>query len=301
MDNRAEIQDFLSSRRGRVQPQDVGLPGPERRRRVPGLKREEVALLAGVSVDYYARLERGQLRGVSDQVLEAIADALRLDEAERTHLRDLAAAAGASPRRQRQRPTPTAKVRASVVTLLESMTVPAYVRDARFDILAANQACVALYDGVLRAEALPLNLARFIFLDARSHALYRDWDEVAEATVASLRAQAGRDPMDKPLTDLIGELMARSHPFATAWAKHDVGRHSTALKRLRNAEVGDLELTGDALELSADGLTVIVYTAAAGSADEEKLRLLCSWNGSAPRDDAVVHHGSHVAEHPPAR
>ncbi|HEY3544975.1 MAG TPA: helix-turn-helix transcriptional regulator [Propionicimonas sp.] len=282
MDNRREISDFLTSRRARVRPQDTGLPAHDDRRRVPGLKREEVALLAGVSVDYYARLERGQLGGVSVQVLDAIGDALKLDEAERQHLRDLADAAASPERKLRTRTRKAPSLRPSVHALLAGMTgVPAYVRNARMDILAANDLCRALYDGILDSAEQPVNLARFVFLDGRAHGFFLDWDEVADGTVGTLRAEAGRNPLDKPLTDLIGELSARSHPFATKWAQHNVRLHRTANKRLRNSVVGELELTGDALELAGEGLTIIAYTAEPGSAAEEKLRLLASWRRTA--------------------
>ena len=277
VDNRREISEFLTSRRGRVRPQDSGLPAHDARRRVPGLKREEVALLAGVSVDYYARLERGRLGGVSAAVLDAIADALKLDEAERAHLRDLADAAAAPERKLRTR-TRTPSLRPSVRTLLAGMAnVPAYVRNARMDILAANELCLALYDGILAADGPPVNLARFVFLDGRAHGFFLDWDEVADGVVGLLRTEAGRNPLDKPLTDLIGELSARSDTFSTRWAQHNVRAHRTARKRFRNSVVGDLEVTGDALELVGDGLTVIAYTAEPGSAAAEKLALLASW------------------------
>lgn len=280
MDNRREISEFLTTRRARVRPEDSGLPAHDSRRRVPGLKREEVALLAGVSVDYYARLERGQLGGVSDAVLDAIADALRLDDAERQHLRDLADAAAAPERKLRTRTSKAPIVRPSVLALLNGMTgIPAYVRNARADILAANDLCVALYDGILQ-PGVPFNLARFVFLDARSRGFFRDWDEVADGTVGALRTEAGRNPLDKQLTDLIGELTTRSHPFATRWARHDVRIHRTASKRLHNSVIGDIELTGDALELPGDGLTVVAYTAEPGSAAEEKLAVLGSWQQS---------------------
>ncbi len=280
MDNRREISDFLTSRRAHVRPEDTGLPAHDQRRRVPGLKREEVALLAGVSVDYYARLERGHLAGVSEPVLDAIGDALRLDEAERRHLHDLAEAAAAPERKLRTRTKPSPPLRPSVRALLAGMTgVPAYVRNARMDILAANDLCLALYDGILHPDQ-PTNLARLVFLDGRAHGFFLDWDEVADGTVGSLRAEAGRNPLDKTLTDLIGELVARSQPFATKWAQHDVRLHRTATKRLHNTVIGDIELTGDALELPADQLTVIAYTAEPGSAAEQQLRLLTSWQAT---------------------
>lgn len=277
MDNRREINEFLTSRRARVRPQNSGLPAMDDRRRVPGLKREEVALLAGVSVDYYARLERGQLGGVSPSVLDAIADALKLDEAERQHLRDLARAAAAPERTLRSRAPKPLPLRPSIRALVDGMTgVPAYVRNGRADILHANNLCLALYDGILERD-VPFNLARFVFLDGRAHGFFLDWDEVADGTVGALRAEAGRNPIDKPLTDLIGELTTRSHPFATRWARHDVRLHRTATKHLHNSVVGDLELTGDALELPGDGLTIIAYTAERGSSAADKLALLASW------------------------
>ncbi|WP_022910255.1 helix-turn-helix transcriptional regulator [Aestuariimicrobium kwangyangense] len=279
MDNRREISEFLTSRRARVRPEDSGLPAHDDRRRVPGLKREEVSLLAGVSVDYYARLERGLLSGVSMSVLDGISDALKLDEAERQHLRDLAAAAAEPERRLRTRVPKSPTLRPSIRALLSGMTkVPAYVRNQRSDILAANDLCLALYDGIL--DELPLNLARFVFLDGRAHGFFLDWDDVADGTVGALRTEAGRNPMDKPLTDLIGELIARSHPFATKWAQHNVRRHRTATKHLHNSVVGDIELTGDALDLPGEGLTIVAYTAAARSAAEVQLGLLASWRGT---------------------
>ena len=276
MDNRREISEFLTSRRARVRPQDTGLPAHDDRRRVPGLKREEVALLAGVSVDYYARLERGQLGGVSASVLDALGDALRLDEAERLHLRDLAVAAAAPERKLRGRPQKAPSLRPSIRALLVGMTgAAAYVRNERADILAANDLCLALYDGIL--GELPLNLARFVFLDGRAHGFFLDWDEVADGSVGALRAAAGRNPLDRALTDLIGELTARSDPFASKWAQHNVRLHRTATKRLHNSVIGDIELTGDALELPGEGLTLVAYTAEPGSAAAEKLALLASW------------------------
>ena len=278
MDNRREISDFLTSRRARVRPEDTGLPAHDQRRRVPGLKREEVALLAGVSVDYYARLERGHLAGVSASVLDAISDALTLDQAEREHLRDLAQAAAEPERKLRTRPQKALVLRSNIRALLSGMTgIPAYVRDARADVLAANELCIALYDGMLDPDRSPFNVARFVFLDARSHGFFLDWDEVADGTVGALRAEAGRNPLDKRLTDLIGELVARSDPFATRWAQHNVRLHRTVTKRLHNNVVGDLELPGNSLELPGEGLTVIAYTAEPGSAAEEQLRLLASW------------------------
>jgi hypothetical protein len=242
------------------------MPTYGEKRRVPGLRREEVASLAGVSFDYYARLERGNLSGVSDSVLEALARALQLDEAERQHLFDLAKAASVPAARSRPAKLPVTRVRPAVLSILNGMTgTPAYVRNARLDILAANDLCLALYDGVLVRDDLPLNLARFVFLDPYAKAFFLDWDTIAQDMVGALRTQAGRDPSDRGLSDLIGELVTRSDGFAARWSQHNVRLHRTARKRLGNRVVGEIELTGDALDLAGDGLTMIAYSAEPGS------------------------------------
>ena len=276
VEHRNDVQGFLSSRRARLSPEQVGLPSYSGKRRVRGLRREEVALLAGVSADYYARLERGNLAGASESVLEAVARALQLDEAERQHLLDLARSSDRTPRRDR-RPRPPAAPRAAVLTILTGLGVPAYVRTSRMDILAANPLCQALYGGALDAQRLPLNLARYLFLDPHSRGFYLDWDAVADDLVGALRAQAGRDPRDRDLSDLIGELSTRSDEFVARWASQNVRLHRTARKRLHNRVVGDLELTGNALELPGDNLVLIAYTADPGSPAEDQLALLASW------------------------
>jgi transcriptional regulator with XRE-family HTH domain len=249
---------------------------------VPGLRREEVASLAGVSFDYYARLERGNLSGVSDSVLDALARALQLDEAERQHLFDLAKAASAPASRSRPAKPPAIRVRQAVLSILGGMTgTPAYVRNARLDILAANDLCFALYDGVLVRDDLPFSLARFVFLDPYAKAFFLDWDTVARDMVGALRTQAGRDPYDRGLSDLIGELATRSDSFAARWARHDVRLHRTARKRLGNRVVGEIELTGDALDLAGDGLTMIAYSAEPASQAEDQLKLLATWSATA--------------------
>jgi hypothetical protein len=268
-----DVREFLTTRRAKFSPEQVGLPTFGDKRRVPGLRREEVALLAGVSADYYIRLERGNLAGVSDQVLDALARALRLDDVERTHLFDLARACAGPVRGSRR--AAVSKVRPGVLLILESLHGPAYVRNARMDILAANDTAYALYDGIL--DRLPLNLARFLFLDDRAPAFFLDWDTVADDAVASLRAQAGHNPHDKSLTDLVGELATRSDEFRTRWARHNVKHHRTAPKRLHNTLVGDLQLTGEAMELAGDGLTIITYTAEPDSPSAEALRFLTNW------------------------
>ncbi|MEW2354581.1 helix-turn-helix transcriptional regulator [Spirillospora sp. NPDC029432] len=276
MDQRSQIREFLTSRRARITPGEVGLASYGARR-VPGLRRAEVAQLAGVSVEYYSRLERGDLSGVSDQVLDSLARALRLDEEERIHLEDLARAAGPAPRR-RHRPG-TTTVRPGVQRLLDSMTdAPALVMNGRGDILALNALGRVLYAPMIEAArgGVP-NHARFIFLDSRSRTFWGDWERAADDTVALLQAEAGRDPFNKQLTDLIGELSTRSETFRARWARHDVRQYHQGAKPLRHPVVGTLHLTYEALELAADKLTLVAYSAEPGTDTEDKLRLLASW------------------------
>ncbi|MFI7065992.1 helix-turn-helix transcriptional regulator [Kribbella sp. NPDC050124] len=282
MDNRSEIREFLASRRAKVTPEQAGLGGLHSgHRRVPGLRREEVALLAGVSVEYYARLERGQLGGVSDSVLNAIADALQLNEAERQHLSDLARTAGASPRTARRRRT-TEEVRPGILAILESLTEsPAFVRNGRLDLLATNELGRAMFAPVFAEAARPANLARFNFLDPAAQTFYPDWNRSANTTVALLRTEAGRDPYNSKLTELIGELTTRSEEFSRRWAAHDVRLHHTGVKHFQHPEVGPLELRFEAMPLPADpGLTLTVYTAEQGSPTYDALRLLASWRAT---------------------
>ena len=200
MDTRTEIREFLASRRAKVTPEQAGLPVYGGTRRVPGLRREEVAILAGVSVDYYTRLERGNLGGVSESVLEALARALQLDDAERAHLFDLARAAGPTTR-TRQR-SAQQKVRPSVQRILDAMTgAPAFVQNGRLDVLAENPLGRALYSEMYADPLRPANHARFIFLNPRSREFYADWERAANDTVAILRSEAGRDPYDRTLSD----------------------------------------------------------------------------------------------------
>ncbi|MFD7303482.1 helix-turn-helix domain-containing protein [Streptomyces pharetrae] len=280
MDNRAEVREFLISRRARITPERAGLP-PGSRRRVPGLRRSEVAALADVSVEYYAKLERGNLAGVSPAVLEAVARALRLDDAERAHLLHLAQAADGSdaltrPRRSAPRHwTP----HRSLQWVLDAVTAgPAFVRNGRMDLLAANRLARALYSDVYAAPGNQANLARFNFLDPASRRFYPDWERAADVAVAILRTEAGRDPHDKGLHDLVGELSTRSDEFRTRWGAHDVRHHGTGTKRFHHPAVGDLTLAYEGLEMAAEpGLTLTIYTAEPGSASEEGLRLLASW------------------------
>jgi len=277
VDARTEIREFLTSRRARITPEQVGLP-VYGSRRVPGLRREEVAVLAGVSVPYYTRLERGDLSGVSAGVLEALARALQLDEAERSHLFDLARAVQPTVSPRRRRPS-RHRVRPSVQHVLDAITgAPAFVRNGRLDILAANQLGRALYSEMFASGARPANSARFIFLDRRSRDFYVDWDKAADDTVAVLRSEAGRDPYDRDLSDLVGQLSTQSDEFRIRWAAHNVRQHIIGVKHFHHPAVGDLSLAYDRLELAADpGLTIFTYTAEPGSRDEEALKLLGSW------------------------
>jgi transcriptional regulator with XRE-family HTH domain len=276
MDNRSDVSEFLTSRRARITPEQVGLPTYGDNRRVPGLRRSEVAMLAGMSLEYYTRLERGNLSGVSESVLESMAAALRLDDAERAHLFDLARTAGNSNRTARRSAPP--RVRPSIQRVLDALTTPAYARSARMDILAANSLCFALYTDIVTSENLPVNLARFLFLDPRAREFFVEWDTVSDDAVAALRAEAGRNPLDRSLSDLVGELATRSDDFRTRWAKHNVRHHRSATKRLRNPIVGEIELTGDAMEVPGDGLTLITYTAEPDSPAQQQLAFLASWS-----------------------
>ncbi len=280
MDHRDEVRDFLASRRARLSPTDVGLPPATGRRRVVGLRRDEVAVLAGVSSEYYARLERGNLAGASDSVLDAVAAALRLDEAEQLHLRNLAQAAN-RPARQRRPTTKPTGVPSSLRRVLDSMvTSPAYVRDSRMDIVAANALGRALHAPVFRyarATGTAPNTARFAFLDAAGRDFYPDWERVGRDCVAALHAAAGHNPYDKPLTDLVGELSTRSEAFRSLWATHDVRLHRTGVKRLRHPDVGVLELDYDVMEvIQQPGLLLIAYSAAPGTPAADGLALLAS-------------------------
>ena len=277
MDNRTEVREFLSSRRARLKPEQAGLPAYGGNRRVPGLRREEVALLAGLSADYYVQLERGNLRGVSESVLNAVANALQLDDAERTHLFDLARIANASGSKPRG-PSPR-KVRPGLQRVLDAITdSPAWIRNGRADVLATNQLGRALYAPVFDDPVRPANTARFTFLNPAGPQFYRDWEATAKDMVAVLRAEAGRNPYDRGLSDLVGELSTRSETFRTLWASHDVLFHRTGRKRLHHPVVGDLDLTYEAFELPADpGLRLLVYTTEPATPTADALNLLASW------------------------
>jgi len=244
---------------------------------VAGLRREEVATLAGVSTDYYAKMERGTLAGVSPEVLDAVARALQLDEAETEHLQDLARAAGPAPLRTRNRAGATT-IRPSLQRFLDAITgAPAWVTNPRRDTLATNALGRALLAPMLDDPASGGNNARFTFLSPAARIFYTDWEQAADSTVASMRSAAGRNPHDKPLTDIIGELVTRSDEFRYRWSAHNVRFHRAGTKRIHHPDVGDLEFTYEGLELpDSPGLVLYAYTAAAGSPTEERLQLLGS-------------------------
>ncbi|MEV4281287.1 helix-turn-helix domain-containing protein [Actinoplanes xinjiangensis] len=277
MDNRDEVKAFLTSRRARITPEQAGLTSYHRNRRVPGLRRSEVADLAGVSAEYYAQLERGNLAGVSDSVLDSLARALHLDDAEQQHLAALARAAGPGARPRRK--APAQRIRPGIARVLDLMTgIPAFVGNGRGDVLAANALAQALYAPMFDDPERPANHARFAFLNPRARDFWRDWERIATVTVAMLRTEAGRDPYDRALTDLVGELCTRSAEFRTRWAAHDVRLHSTGVKQFRHPVVGEIDLNFETMQSAADaGLTMTLLSAPAGSAADDALRLLAGW------------------------
>ncbi|HEY8722036.1 helix-turn-helix transcriptional regulator [Pengzhenrongella sp.] len=279
MDNKDEVRDFLVSRRSRLTPEQTGLIAGSNRR-VTGLRRGEVAVLADISVEYYAKVERGNLAGVSESVLHSLARALQLDDAEASHLFDLWSAANASPTRRTRRNPRKTEVRAGLQQTLDAITnSPAIVRNGRMDLIATNELGRALYSDVYLDPQRPPNFARYTFLNReRSEDFYPDWDGAADVAVAIMRTEAGRDPHDRDLQDLVGELSTRSADFRERWAKHDVRLHAAGTKSFHHPVVGDLDLTYEALDLSADlGLNLCIYTAEAGSPSDDGLRLLASW------------------------
>ncbi|MCT9138965.1 helix-turn-helix transcriptional regulator [Streptomyces violarus] len=285
MDNRAEVSAFLKSRRAKITPEQAGMP-VYGQRRVPGLRRGEVAMLAGMSVEYYTRLERGNLGGVSDSVLDALVQALRLDDTERDHLYALARAANTSPARVRRRPK-KATVRPSVLRIVEGLhDQPAYVRNNRMDILAANPLARALLNEVFEQE--PANTCRFVFLDPRATRLYPDWERVARDGVGVLRVEVAKNPYDRELSNLIGELSTRSDAFRTMWGAHDVHVFTEGTKRFHHPAVGEMELVHESLDLPGEpGLSITVYGADPGTPAADALTLLASWAASQNRDAAA--------------
>lgn len=287
MDAKQEVREFLMTRRAKVTPEQAGLPAGGNRR-VPGLRRSEVAMLADVSVEYYSRLERGDLGGVSEAVLDSVARALRLDDAEREHLTRLAALANRSPQLRRARPQQWVP-RPGLQRVLDAMPdVPALIRNGRMDLLAANRLARAMYADAYAwaGSRLPVSLPRFTFFDDRARTFYPDWDGAAAITVEILRAEAGRVPYDKELHDLVGELSTRSPEFRTLWGRHDVRQHSSGMKAFHHGAVGELVLAYEGFDLVGEpGLHMTVYTAEPASPTAERLALLASW--AATQDEAA--------------
>ncbi|MFH8294779.1 helix-turn-helix domain-containing protein [Streptomyces sp. NPDC018059] len=279
LDSRAELSEFLRSRRARLQPQDVGLTGFGRHRRVPGLRREELAQLAGVSVAYYTRLEQGNGRNVSSEVLDAIARALRLTDAEHAHLTRLAKPKALKKKRAARRQ----HMRPALQRLLDSIDgTPAYVVGRRSDILAWNAAAAALFGDWGELAPKDRNWARICFLDARAREFFVDWEQKASDIVSYLRMDAGCYPNDTELSALVGELSVKSDEFRRLWATHDVREKGHGVKRMRHPLVGELTLAFETLRLPDDcDQSLVMYHAEPGSASAQGLRLLASWGRDA--------------------
>lgn len=296
VDLRAQVREFLSSRRARLTPSEAGLPAYGGNRRVKGLRREEVAMLAGVSVDYYVRMERGDLGGASDSVLDSLAQALQLDEAERDHLFALAREGG--PTRTRRRAA-AKTVRPVIQQILDAITdAPAWVRNGRHDVLAMNALARALYSPVLSSPVAgptkrrPANTTRFVYLDPAARDFFMDYEVIAADAAAMLRLEAGRNPHDGELIALVGELSTQSELFRRRWASQDVKFHRSGRKRLCHPAVGELDMNFEAMELPSEpGLQLNVYTADPSTPAHDGLRLLASWaathEASAMSDSAV--------------
>jgi transcriptional regulator with XRE-family HTH domain len=289
----SDLREFLTTRRAKITPEQAGLPVYGANRRVTGLRREEVALLAGISVEYYTRLERGNVGSVSEPVLDGLVHALQLDEAERDHLFRLVRTASTPASRAPRRTPSKQRVRPAIQRILDRMPMPAYLRNGRFDVLAANDLGRALYSPLYEhakahTPGQPPNSARFLFLDPAAGEFFTEYDKAANDCVAFLRVEAGRDPYDKDLTNLIGELSTRSEDFRRRWAAHDVRYHRTGRKRFHHPLVGDVELDYEAFELAADpGQRINVYTAPPDSRSEEALSLLGSWSSAEPKSSAA--------------
>jgi len=279
MDEPNDLRDFLTTRRARLTPQQVGLPDFGGRRRVPGLRREEVAILAGMSTEYYVRLERGNAAGFSESVLEGVSRALQLDDAERAHLYDLVRAANVGQHPIRRPPQRRLSVRPGVQQTIDAMsTVPVFVQNGRLDAVATNRLGQALFSEMFVDPRRPMNAARFVFLDPRAPAFYADWEGNTRQMVALLRREAGRNPYDRNLTDLVGELSTQSELFRKLWSSHDVREHRTGLKSIHHPVVGDLDLHFETMDLNSEpGLQMLVFTAPIGSPSHDGLQMLASW------------------------
>ena len=270
------VRDFLRARRAAVSPGDVGLPQAPGARRVPGLRREEVASLAGVSVDYYTRLEQGRALNVSDSVLRAIARALRLDEEEVAHLRDLVGPSAGAPRASSRAGQ---GLRPGVLQLLATMdSLPAYVLGGRGEVLAANRLARALFTDFEAVPAAQRNLVRWLCTDPAARELFLDWEEVAADAVAALHRQVGKDACDPLIAALVGELSVVSEEFARWWASQRVFSRTHGVRRLHHPLVGRLDLAVEHLLVPGPlGQALVVHSAEPGSTSAEALGLLASW------------------------
>jgi transcriptional regulator with XRE-family HTH domain len=292
MDRSSEIRDFLTSRRARVTPEQAGVPTFAGVRRVPGLRREEVAHAAGISVDYYNRLERGKTTNASPEILDAIARTLQLDPTEHDHLFDLFTTSRRAPARPTRRRSQLT-VRPTLQRLIDGLDMPAFVESPRLDILAANHLGRAVYSWPGEGLTLPFNVARFLFLDPRAATFYLDWELMARNQVAILRAETGRDPAHPELIHLVGELSTHSERFRTLWAAHDVRQYREGLKQFHHPVAGDLEFIGESLDVSnTPGLFVLAYTVEPGSATAEAMSWLASWTADLPHRSSHDDHNS---------
>jgi transcriptional regulator with XRE-family HTH domain len=280
LDPRAELSEFLRTRRARLKPEDVGLRGFGRYRRVPGLRREELAQLAGVSVAYYTRLEQGNGHSVSAEVLDAIARALRLSDAEHAHLTHLA-----KPKQQKKKPAGRAQqVRGPLRTLLDAMDgVPATLVGRRSDILAWNRMAAAVFGDWAELPAREQNWARLVFLKPEYRDLFVDWEHKASDVVSQLRMDAGSHPNDPQLSALVGELSVKSEEFRRLWATHDVKEKCHGIQRLHHPLVGELDLRLESFHQADAEQMLVTYHAEPNSPSAEALRLLASWGADATR------------------
>ncbi|SDW58825.1 Helix-turn-helix domain-containing protein [Arthrobacter sp. cf158] len=290
MSTQDDLTQFLMSRRAKLDLEQTGLPDFGGRRRVPGLRREEVALLAGMSVEYYKRLERGNAKGVSEAVVDGVSRALQLDDAEHTHLNELIRSANTGTRPYRRRPARSLRTNPVLQQTLDAMsTVPVFVQNGRLDAVAANRLGKALFLEMFSDSPQPVNAARFVFLDPKAQLFYQDWESNARQIVALLRVEAGRSPYDRRLSDLVGELSTRSDFFRRLWGAHDVREHRTGVKSIHHPIVGDLDLNYIGLELATDkSLHMLVFSAQPGSPSHDGLQLLANWANTHTVEPATV-------------
>jgi transcriptional regulator with XRE-family HTH domain len=288
---KTEIRDFLVSRRARITPEMAGLPAYGTNRRVKGLRREEVAMLAGISAEYYTRLERGNVTGASASVISGVTDALQLDDVEREHFARLvdAVSADKSPkiraareRSARQQARPPTAVRPGLQLLVDSIDLPTFVFNRTLDIVACNRMGRLLYAPMFDDPIRPANAARFAFLDARAREFWPDWAQLVNDAVAELRVEAGRDPYDPQLVQLVGCLSTASEQFRMRWASHNVRKHQSGVKTMNHPVVGRITMPFEKFVVAGDEtLFVQTYTPTPGSPAHDALQLLSSWDTDA--------------------